>query len=158
MRNLNDKYYQALSAPERVLASIEAEARGDTQELHRLKETAPRKVYEQVQAEYVNTMMELTTIVIALEHDMLAQALTHEIANRTGNHEMAERAMQTIANLEHGRLHIFHELGVSKEIADQYGPPRHPVLEYLVSISPEPNERHLMENKNLMNSLSVLRF
>jgi hypothetical protein len=105
----------------------------------------------------MNTMMELTTIVIALEHDMLAQALTHEVATRAGDHEIAERAMQTIANLEHGRLHIFHELGVSKEIADQYGPPRHPVLEYLVSIAPETNEEHIPEIESLKNILSVLK-
>ncbi|WP_027371132.1 hypothetical protein [Desulfovermiculus halophilus] len=160
MRNLNDKYYKALKAHERVVLSVEAEARGDDDELHRIKDTAPKKLYEQLEHEYVDTMMQLCTVSIAFESDMLSNALTFAWAFGSENSQLqvaAEKALQTIANLEAGRKRIFADLGVSTEAADAYGPKRHPVLEHLVSVAPEPNGDDDKEIERVGQSLPVVK-
>ncbi len=160
MRNLNDKYYRALKAHERVVLSVEAEARGDDDELHRIKDTAPRKTYQQLEHEYVDTMMQLCTVSIAFESDMLANALTFAWGFGSENSQLqvaAEKALQTIANLEAGRKRIFTDLGVSTEAADAYGPTRHPVLEHLISVAPEPNGDNDGDIERLMQTLPMLK-
>jgi hypothetical protein len=160
MKNLSDKYYQALEAHERVVLSVEAESRGDDEELHRIRDTAPKKTYQQLEHEYVDTMMQIYTVSIAIEHDMLSNALTFAWAFGSKDSQLqvaAKRALQAIANLEAGRKRIFANLGVSEEAADAYGPERHPVLEHLIGVVPEPNTDHDSDIDRLMQTLPSLK-
>ncbi len=73
--NIKPAIYENLTAHERVIASIEALARGDEEEKKRLVKTCPKKTYTMSDGAYSDKMKALFDIAMAVECDMRGYAL-----------------------------------------------------------------------------------
>ena len=73
--NIKPIVYETLTPQERVIASIEAMARGDAAERKRLMQSCPQKKYLMADAAYTDKMDVLTNLAIAVECDLRGCAL-----------------------------------------------------------------------------------
>jgi hypothetical protein len=81
MKAIKPMVYEALTPKQRVIATLEAEARDDQAEVRRLVETCPKVTYRANDARYANTMQAITTLSLALECELRGQALACAVAS-----------------------------------------------------------------------------
>ena len=80
MKKLKDKAYYDLSTRERIIASVEASARGDENEIQKLIKTCPRKNYSSTDFSYSKRMDYLFTMQMAVECDITSKTLDYIFA------------------------------------------------------------------------------
>ena len=72
---IKDSAYEKLTTRERIIASMEAVARGDDEEKKRLVRTCPKKHYMQTDAAYSERMETLMDMAAIIEGDLRGHAL-----------------------------------------------------------------------------------
>jgi hypothetical protein len=154
MRNLSDKYYEALDARERVSAAIEAASRDDGLEIQRLRQTCPQYNYRQTDPLFSDTMESLTSICMAVRLDQMNQVARWLVA-RNEDPELAQEALQSLADLEAGLRDIFDSLGAPGDAAEKFMPPP-PILSEVLTMTPEPDGGHDSHFQQLKSTLPVL--
>ncbi|GEM_PF-2410520 len=70
MRTIKEATYKNMSAQQRVIASMEAIARGDENERSRLSQTCPKFHYTMTDHRYCRKLEALRDMALAVEHDM----------------------------------------------------------------------------------------
>ena len=133
--SLKPAIYESLSAPQRVIATIEALARGDREEEQRLTESCPFKTYRQRDAAFSDTMDSLIAMSIAVELDLTACALSFLALARHPEEQLEH--LQKMANIQGGWLAVLDELGTRPDAMLGSGPPRHCIVTYLLTVIPE---------------------
>jgi hypothetical protein len=74
--------YQSLEPAARIMATIAALSRDDTEEVGKLMETCPRKSYSQPDAAFLDSLQKLQTLALATESDLQTTALDWLMAMR----------------------------------------------------------------------------
>ena len=75
MKQIKPLVYKSLTAKQRVIATLAAEARGDEAEIERLCDTCPQYTYRMMDGEYIHTYQTLITIGMTIECDYRGFAL-----------------------------------------------------------------------------------
>jgi hypothetical protein len=83
MKQVKSMVYESLTPRERVVATLEAEARGDQAEARRLVETCPKRTYRMNDAAYAETMRGIVNLAIFLEMELRGYALAATYAMAT---------------------------------------------------------------------------
>jgi hypothetical protein len=99
------RFYEHLTAQERVIATCEALKRNDEGEVALLKRTCPRKTYSQLDSAYVDVMESIMCAGIATEYDLLVQATLFE---KTGDakHLVTLQTIHRAWQLVLGRINV----------------------------------------------------
>jgi hypothetical protein len=92
--------YVSLTPHQRVIATIEAEARGDDAEVQRLIDGCPKKTYRMGDASYVDTIRSLTHVQLRTECMLLTMALAVAAGlYMDADDDTLKKPLQQIANL-----------------------------------------------------------
>ena len=76
MNKITTSVYENLTPKQRVVASIEAESRGDAAERKRLIQTCPKVTYRQTDAKFSETMDRLLAAAAGIECELRGHALS----------------------------------------------------------------------------------
>ena len=83
MNKITTSVYENLTPKQRVVASIEAESRGDAAVRKRLIQTCPKVTYRQTDAKFSETMDLLLIAAVAIECELRGHALSFLFAMLT---------------------------------------------------------------------------
>lgn len=75
MKSISPTVYESLTPRQRIIATIEAEARDDQDEVQRLVKTCPKKTYRMNDADYAEEVQLLLADSMAMECDMSYMAI-----------------------------------------------------------------------------------
>lgn len=138
--NIRGTVYETLSPRQRIIAAMDAIARDDTAEIDRLKTTCPFRTYRQRDAAFSNAIEALFGAGLAVEADLRGAALWWWAAPVP---EQREALLQGMAAIEAAWLALMADMGISSPTAA--APPRHPLVECLLEIAPEPESERVAE-------------
>ncbi|MEJ6501402.1 MAG: hypothetical protein QNL54_07865 [Rhodobacterales bacterium] len=138
MKDISLSVYRNLTSAQRVVASIEALARGDEEEKRRLVKSCPRKSYTQNDAQYTRTMENLLDLAIAVEADLREYVIYFLIAIRADPTNAVE-FLQRYSDLRAGWNSAISRMGIDPESMRKAGPPPCPVFEMIEDLVPPPN-------------------
>ena len=114
MRKIASTVYEDLTPRQRVIASVEAEARGDQDERQRLMSSCPRLNYCRTDAAYSDAMERLMRMALAVEADLRGAALSFLIAVRAdpkNAHIFLQSIPGTIlGKICHGNIQFIHKV------------------------------------------------
>ena len=82
MNKIASQVYNNLKPRQRIIASIEAAARGDETERRLLITSCPKKTYVQTDLEFSESMEKLMVLAMAVEADLRGSALGYFVALR----------------------------------------------------------------------------
>lgn len=160
MKKLNNKVYENLGVKERIIASVEAKARGDDNEVTRLIKTCPKMRYNCTDPEYADRMNNLFIIQMALECDLMRHALSYLLAVFTGatTEIMAKveaHALQTFADCHAAWQEFLDDNGLKLESMNKIiEDMRHPiVVSMLENPLQEPNREGIDYCKEIYNQI-----
>lgn len=117
--NIKSTVYDSLTPRQRVIATLEAEARKDDSEVARLRDSCPYKSYKQRDAAWSDTMTLLMGLSVAYELDLCVAALQWE---RYQNPVFLE----LMATIEHEYRVALSDYGIELETMVKAGCPRSP--------------------------------
>lgn len=129
--------YENLTHRQRIIASIEAEARQDIQEVKRLIKSCPKKSYSITDPKYSEVMDALMTVALYVECDLRGYALQYVLAL---NHksELSDQALQNIANTQTAWHEKLKDMGITPKSMKQATAQNHPTLEVITDFCPPP--------------------
>jgi hypothetical protein len=145
--NIRGTVYEALSPRQRIIAAMDAIARDDTAEIERLKTTCPFRTYRQRDAAFVDAMEALFGAGLAVESDLRGAALWWWAAPVP---EQREALLYDMAVIEAAWLALMADMDITSPTAA--APPRHPLVECLLEIAPEPESGKVAENYAVMKA------
>lgn len=103
---LKDTLYDSLTPRQRIIASFEAKARGDDQEVEKLIKTCPKKTYQMTDPDYSDEMTRLTITTLMYEC------------------QIRKYMVMALANIHHGNSDkvdkIAHEIGTLHNLWSDY--------------------------------------
>ncbi len=152
MKALNPNLYATLTPRQRVIATLEAEARGDEQEVERLIKTCPKKTYTMNDAAYTDTMAGLASAILAVECDLLSTALICTLTVKR-NFDIFDRYAQRLADVQAAWRETLEENGINPDTMAKVAPIRHPLLAYLLEKAPPPDPEAVKEQKKLTRNV-----
>ena len=138
MSNIKHMVYESLTPRQRIIASIEALARGDEEEKSRLVESCPKKNYRQNDAEFADKMGALMTLMLAVECDLRGSVLGFFLALRTEPKSVHE-ILQNIADIQAAWEEFISSLGIDPETMAKAAPPFGAFLELIDGLLPDPD-------------------
>lgn len=137
--NLKSSLYDALTPIQRIICTIEAEARHDTAEVERLVTSCPKKNYRMNDDVYTDRLSTLMTMALALECHIRGETIGFWIALDRERDEYAQLFLQSIADLQASWHQTLHDFGIDPETMAKAGPPQHGAIDFLSDLMPEPN-------------------
>lgn len=140
--NLKSSLYDTLTPIQRVIATIEAEARDDTAEVERLVKSCPKKIYTMNDDAYTRMMDRLILARLAIECDLQNQMIGFWVAALCDREDCIQMFLQNMADIQAAWHKTLNEFGIDPETMAKAGPPRHGAIDFLSDLMPEPN----MEN------------
>lgn len=158
--NIKPAIYDKLTTRQRILATLEATARGDKSEVERLIESCPKKTYRMNDTAYSNTINALHIAAIIVEADLRGYALAFQMTMDKGKTlpdgtELDVRFLEMFASLQAAWDEVTTGYGIPHDLADKALGFSHPgvrMLEQLASdtdIEPDPEliakERETLE-------------
>ena len=149
MKGIKPIVYESLTPAQRVIASIEALARGDEEEKRRLVTSCPKKTYTMTDAAYSDKMEALLDMAMAVELDMRGCALTFfmllylEDNLDHDKHEKLSALMekvppqiQEIVSIKQAWHNFLEDEGIDPATMDSaYQPLRHFALEWITALA-----------------------
>ena len=138
MNRIGSSVYENLTVRQRVIACIEAEARGDCDERQRLISSCPKFTYHQTDARFSGTMEKLMGLAMAVEADLRECVLKFFIIVKS-EPETSGRLLQDFANIREAWKMTVRTMGIDEKIMALAGPPSSLVLEMVEGLLPEPN-------------------
>lgn len=156
MKQLSNTLYTSLTPEERIIASIEANARGDENEVQKLIKTCPKKQYLSSDRAYSQRMDYLFTMQMTIETDLTQNALNYAVMNFIDIEPkkaafVQEKARQSIIDMQTAWHEFLESKGINPETMDQIAiKMRHPYLEMLLDCSLcTPNRKEIQTYKDL---------
>ena len=138
MNKIASSVYESLAIRQRVIACIEAEARGDGDERERLISSCPKLTYHQTDARFSGKMETLMCLAVAVESDLRDCVLKFLVIKKS-EPETSARFLQDFANIREAWKMTVRTLGIDEKSMALAGPPSSLVFEMVEAILPEPN-------------------
>ena len=140
MNKIASHIYKNLKPKQRIIASIEAAARGDETERRRLITSCPKKNYLQNDIEYSETMETLMGLAMAVEADLRGSALGYFVALRIES-KNAANFLQDISDIRAAWETTISAMGIDPKSMKKAGPPASPILEMIDGLVPAPDRK-----------------
>jgi hypothetical protein len=137
MKEIVDTVYQNLAPDSRLVAVIEAIARGDERERERLTSSCPRVTCHQRDPRFTEKMDRLMGLALAIEADLKECALRFFVTLRLDPENSTEH-LQAFANILDAWQRTLRKIGIDAQAMASAGPPTSPVFELLQDLIPEP--------------------
>jgi hypothetical protein len=138
MKDISLSVYRNLTPAQRLVASIEALARGDEEEKQRLVKSCPRKSYIQNDAQFADIMENLMDLAIAVEADLRECVIYFLIAIRADPKNALE-FLQRYSDLRAGWNSAISRMGIDPESMRKARPPPCPVFYLIEDLVPPPD-------------------
>jgi hypothetical protein len=138
MNKIAPSVYESLTIRQRVIASIEAEARGDGDERQRLISSCPKLIYHQTDARFSEMMEKLMGLAMAVEADLRECVLKFLVIGKLMP-ETSGRFLQDFANIREAWKVTVRTMGIDEKSMALAGPPSSLVFEMVEALLPEPN-------------------
>lgn len=129
--------YENLTHKQRIIASVEAEARQDIQEVKRLVKSCPKKSYSITDPQYSEVMDALMTVALYVECDLRGHALLYVLALKRDS-ALSEQYLQNIANTQTAWHEKLKDMGINPKSMKQATAQNHPTLEVITDFCPPP--------------------
>ena len=139
MNKITTSVYENLTPKQRVVASIEAESRGDAAERKRLIQTCPKVTYCQNDAKFSETMDRLLTAAAGIECELRGHALSFLFA-MLNDPKNAHTFLQASADIREAWRMTITNMGIDPEAMRKAGPPANPILEIIADMAPKPKK------------------
>lgn len=149
MRKIALTVYQDLSPRQRIVACIEAEARGDEDEKRRLISSCPKVTYSSTDARFSDAMEKLFALAMAVEADLKECVIGFLIAARI-DPKNSRRFLQDFADIKDSWKSTLFGMGISEESMVLAGPPSSTYFELFEDIIPKPNRANSAKLANEM--------
>lgn len=143
--NIKPSVYESLTPRQRVIATIEAEARGDDDEVLRLRDTCPKYTYRQTDVEYTHAMVRLIALSLAVESDIREQIIGVLLSAIMGRDDTLNKFLQNIANIRAAWHTVLKEMMLDPAAMKKFSPPQHCSADILHNLLPEPDENAMRE-------------
>ncbi len=142
--------YENLTHRQRIIASVEAKARNDGDEITRLVKSCAKKNYRQTDTAYSEMMDELMTVALYVECDLRGHALLYVLAI---NHDsgLSDQALQNIANTQAAWHEKLKDMGITPESMKQAAAPIHPTLETIIGFCPPPELEQVKHYRHIID-------
>ena len=143
--NIKSQVYETLTPRQRIIAAIEAEARGDKGEMQRLKETCPLKHYKMADAAYTMPMQLLVNISMLVECQIRGELMSFYFAlfaDKPESEEIIDLTLQNITNIKSAWHATLIDMGIDPNSMAKVGMQPHLLTDFLPTIPdfmPEPN-------------------
>jgi len=137
MKKIGLRVYESLTPRQRVIACVEAEARGDEDEKKRLITSCPKKTYSQNDIDFSEPMKILMGLAMAVEADLRESALGFFVALRM-DPENALTFLQDISDIRAAWETTISAMGLDPKSMKKAGPPTSPILELIDGLVPKP--------------------
>ena len=151
--NIKSVIYENLTAPQRVIAALEAEIRGDEDEAMRLIRTCPRKTYEQADAAFLDTVKNIFAAAQAVRLDLMENAMGYICLIKLGRYDAAENYMQNVADIHAAWHETLEAIGMEASLIDSVGGPLSPFLKVILKNAPFPNPESVKEIREAMENI-----
>lgn len=138
MNKIASSVYENLTIRQRVIACIEAEARGDGDERERLISSCPKLTYQQTDARFSGTMEKLMDLAVAVESDLRECVLKFFVIEKV-EPDSSGRLLQDFANIREAWKMTVRSMGIDEKSMALAGPPSSLVFEMVEALLPEPN-------------------
>lgn len=148
--------YENLTPRQRVIATIEAEARDDQDEVQRLVKSCPKKNYRANDAAYAETLENLMNLALAVECDLRGNALAlmtwsfMDEINIEVNDGLAQKLLQNIINTRTAWEKTLQEAGISPESMYKAVPLQSPFFGFIEAVLPDPEPETVAEIAGMM--------
>lgn len=144
--NIKPVVYESLTPRQRVIASIEALARGDEEERIRLVKSCPKKNYKQNDSAYTDKMDILVTLPAVIECDLRGCALNYfitlwlEAKDQKSLFDDKMKFLQDAANITAAWHNILRNEGIDPETMDKANDGlTHHAIQWMQNFMPEPD-------------------
>lgn len=151
--NIKPSVYESLTPRQRVIATIEAEARGDEDEVLRLRDTCPKHTYRQTDVEYTHAMVRLIALSLAVESDIREQIIGVLLSAIMDRDDTLNKFLQNIANIRAAWIETIETLGIAPDSMKKFGPPQHIGVLLINDLLPEPDAGAIIGIKNSMRQV-----
>jgi hypothetical protein len=152
--NIKESVYESLTPRQRVIATIEAEARGDEAEAQRLRDTCPQYTYRQADAEYSQTMIRIVAYSMAVEADIRGNAIGACMALLMDHDDALKKFLQNMANIRAAWHGVLEEMGIDPAAIKKFMPPPHIAADVLYDLLPEPDEKTVVKIAEAMRNFT----
>lgn len=138
MKNISAHVYESLTNRQRIIATVEAEARDDAEEVQRLVKTCPKKSYLMTDADFSEGMQSLLIRSMAFECDMADMAIHYLFLSwlKKGDPEAFLASMSVLQATWHEEL---EDMGIDPAAMEKIGKPRSEVVSFLLDQAPPPD-------------------
>ncbi len=161
MTSIKPFVYENLMPRQRIIASIEALARGDEEERQRLIKTCPKKIYRQNDAAFVERIEALETMALAVECDLRGCALDYFLALKgmavmegtETEGKLSERfrkALQEMANIKAAWADILAQEGIDPDTMSKANLANHNAVAWLENITSDPEDAGRQEYRDIL--------
>lgn len=137
MKQISSSTYRNLPPNARIVAYLEAVARGDELEARRLVSSCPKVACRQTDPRFANKMAGMMKLAMAVQADLKESALCFFVSLRIDPHNSTAH-LQDFADIRQAWAKTLKALGVSNESMARAGPPTSPVFSLLEDLLPEP--------------------
>jgi len=138
MNKIASSVYENLTIRQRVIACIEAQARGDRDERERLISSCPKFTYHQTDARFSGKMETLILLALAVEADLRECVLRFFVMLKF-EPDSSGRFLQDFANIREAWKMTVRTMGIDEKSMALAGPPSSLVFELVEALLPEPN-------------------
>lgn len=149
MKDIAQQVYDKLTPRQRIIATIEAEARDDAEEVRRLVKSCPKKTYTMNDANYAEEMQMLLADSMSLECDMSHMAINYLLLEKCGKGN-PESWLTGMATLQAAWDAELEERGIDPAAMAKAGCPRHPLIDWLLDSAPPPTAEAVQEVRQHM--------
>lgn len=138
MKNISTHVYESLTNRQRIIATVEAEARHDAEEVQRLVKTCPKKSYLMTDADFSEGMQSLLIRSMAFECDIADMAIHYLFLSwlKKGDPESLLASMSVVEAAWHEEL---EDMGIDLAAMAKIGRPRSEVVSFLLDQAPPPD-------------------
>ena len=141
MNKIASTVYKSLSARQRVIACVAAQARDDEDEYIRLIKTCPKLTYLQNDVNFSETIKKLMGLAMAVEADLRGSALGYFAALRI-EPKIAPKFLQEISDVRAAWKITVSEMGIDPDSMQKASPPPSPILELIHDLIPIPDQEN----------------
>lgn len=145
MKQIKNTVYENLTHRQRIIATIEAEARGDSEEVQKLVKTCPKKTYRENDAEYSDKMQAIYYMEMAVECNRRGVALMFLLAAKYEKYDTASVFLQKLSDIQAAWDGTLEALGIRPEIMAKVMPKSYLFLDLLGELLPEPDDEKVKE-------------
>ncbi len=134
--------YENLTPRQRVIATIEAEARDDQEEVQRLVKSCPKKTYRTNDAEFYETLETLMHVTLGVEYELQRNALGF-IAGLYLDYGAIDKFLQNIADIQAAWYETLEGMGIEPETMRKATSLTPVIIEAVEELLPDPDPENV---------------